>query len=187
MSLTRTVRALTALAVGLGCAVSGCSDNAKPKPLPSPSASSSSASPSATPPTMPAQARGTSAKSAEAFARFYVDLVNHASRTGDTSSLDQFGDDSCQSCQAISRNVAKIYDSGGRIESRGWSLRSVSAVPGQPLRRPILDLGVVQSPEQVQETSDGPRKSFEGGRQPMTMYLERTHEGWMVRRLDLVS
>ena len=88
---TRTSRRYVAVTVALLALVgaSGCTnDSAEPAPLPPQSSSatapatasepaSASGSPTAAP-SMPDAAKGTSAASAEVFARHYVDLINYA-------------------------------------------------------------------------------------------------------------
>jgi Family of unknown function (DUF6318) len=131
-------------------------------------------------------ARGTGTNAVKAFARHYIALVNFSSRTGRTSDLEDLSAQRCQSCRAIIRSIRDVYSAGGRIDSSGWSLNAVSLVPEQPTRRPILELGVIQSPERVRARSHGPIKRYKGGKQPMTMYLGRAHGAWSVTRLDLV-
>ena len=190
MTQRRTDRWLAGVLVALALAASGCTDTAKPKPLPStgpaPSASRS-ASASPTPPVLPEAAKGTSAASAKAFARFYIDSINFAARTGKTTSLATLGTTGCESCSAIQKNIERVYDAGGNIRSSGWRLTTIAVVPAQPKQRPILDLGVLQPSEVVKQTSTGPIKRYKGGRQPMTMHLRWTHSDWSVERLDLVS
>ncbi|MGZ5418156.1 MAG: DUF6318 family protein [Nocardioides sp.] len=194
MSVAHGIRGLRGplllrLAAG-ACAVvlvAGCTSNAEPSPLPEPSASSSAtASPSAAPPTMPPEADGTSPKAAKAFAHHYFDVINYAARTGDTEGLRELGTKDCVSCEAIASNVEKIYNAGGHIESEGWRLDVVTPVPAQPSDRPILDLGVVQSPEKVIERAGAREKSYPGGKKPMTMYLIRVGASWKADRIDEV-
>src|SRR4051812_38018201 len=92
--VSRTRAVLTALSLLPVLLVAGCSDDdPEPKFAPTPSESASSASPSssATPetpqPTMPEAARGSDASSAEAFVKFYWDVVNYAQTSGDLDPL----------------------------------------------------------------------------------------------------
>jgi hypothetical protein len=191
VSHSRTVHTVAALALFVGVGTTGCTEPAaKPKPLPSPSSSSVAESPTAsatpTPPSIPAEARGLGDDAAKAFAKHYVALINYSSRTGRTGELTAMSGSRCQSCQTIAGSIRDVYSAGGRIESRGWRLHALSVVPEQPIRRPILELGVIESPERVRRTANGPVKHFKGGRQPMTMYLRRAGGAWSVDRLDLV-
>jgi hypothetical protein len=136
---------------------------------------------------MPAEAKGTGAKAAKAFARHYIESINYAARTGDVAHLRSLGDTTCVSCKAIVGNISDIYSRGGRIDSRGWKLEVVSVVPGQSRRHPILDLGIRQFPERVVPRKGAAVKHFPGGKKPMTMYLEHGRGQWHVVRLDVVA
>jgi hypothetical protein len=136
---------------------------------------------------MPAAAKGTDERSAKAFARHYFDSINFAARTGDTSQLDTLGSGACESCDAIGRNIRRIYRAGGSIETEGWELRSLSPVPLQPRAKPVLDLSVFVNPETVVPRAGGPEKHYDGGKQAMTMYLAREDARWLVTKLDKVA
>jgi hypothetical protein len=169
---------------GAGCTSSD--DPPEPAPLPTESPSPTESSDDA-PPSLPPAANGKSARAAKAFARFYIDSVNFATRTGDTTQLAGLGSDDCESCSAIVGNIDTIYSSGGSIESKGWKLNVASLVPGQPATSPILDLGITQSPESVTTSAGAEPEKYPGGKQPMTMYLSRDGGTWKVTQLDLVS
>ena len=83
----------TAVAVLLGDA------SATPSETPSASGSPAAA------PSMPAGAKGTSAASAEAFARHYVDLINYAMDTGKTGQFVELSSRILQDCRAIARDI----------------------------------------------------------------------------------
>jgi hypothetical protein len=136
---------------------------------------------------MPAEARGTSKKSAKAFVRYYFVLINNAITTGDTEPLLRYGRDGCQSCSTIAENVDEIYDAGGSIKSLGWGLKGIYAVPQQPRSRPVFDLDVRLSPQEVRPRSGAKVKHYEGGKQPMTIHLSRQKDGWTVTQLDKVA
>lgn len=184
----RRRRALAAaLALALAATLPGCQSNPEPPPLDRAATSSSPApSPALTAPTLPPEARGTSKAAAKAFVRHYFDAVNHAMESGDTAYLRSLAERRCKSCQTVSGNIEETYESGGSITSRGWLVQSVSVVPLQPNRRPILDLGVLMTPERVVERKGAKAKTYNGGKQPMTLYLVLVQGEWKVARLDLV-
>ncbi|QIK66617.1 hypothetical protein G7072_09915 [Nocardioides sp. HDW12B] len=118
--------------------VAGCSDPA-PEPAPldsSPSASTeqtATAEPEPTsdvegPPEMPAAAKGTSRKSAEAFVRYAVDVLNYTSASLDTEPLRALSASGCKSCEAISGAVDELRSAGGRLEDGLWSIRDLGVV-----------------------------------------------------------
>ncbi|HET7414162.1 MAG TPA: DUF6318 family protein, partial [Arthrobacter sp.] len=139
------------------------------------------------PPTLPAAARGKGARAAKAFVRYYIATVNYATATGDTGQLRTLGTRGCVSCKAISRIIKRIYEADGSIDSHGWKLSSISIVPRQPKSKPMFDLGVVETPQDVYETANSRVKHYKGGKHPMTIHLQYRHAHWRVTRLDLVS
>ena len=177
-----------------GCAallvlgVAGCTSNAEPSPLPSPT-SSPSPSPSSTAaaPSLPPEAEGTSPAAAKAFVRYYFDVINYSARTGETELLRSLGTPSCISCEAIASNIEDIYSAGGHIESDGWQLQSVNAVPRRHPTRPAFDLGVMQSPESVVASEGATASDYPGGKKPMTIYVHGAAGTWQVTRLDEVG
>lgn len=183
----RAALGLLGLVLATGSLV-GCQSNPEPPPIEAASsAPSPSPSPTEAPPTLPAEANGTSEAAAKAFVRHFFDTVNHAVNTGQTEHLRQLGSTECESCEAIAGNIEETYGAGGSIQSKGWKLQSVSLVPGQPKASPILDLGVLMSGERVIEQAGAEPKTFDGGKQPMTMYLVRVAGAWRVSRLDRVA
>ena len=174
-----------ALAGGL-LGLAGCTSDAAPTPEPLPSRSASpSPSPSATPPSLPAEAEGTSPAAAKAFARHYFDLINYAARTGDTADLRAASAHECVSCDAIAGNIEEIYEAGGHIQGQGWELRLVRELKTAQ-GRSTLSLGVFLNTEAV-ISSSGNEERHESRRQPMTMHLASHSGAFKVQRLDLVS
>ncbi|MGN6574162.1 MAG: DUF6318 family protein [Nocardioides sp.] len=181
-------RVAASVAVALA-AVSGCTSSAEPTPAPTPTLSSSpseSPSPSAAPPTMPAEAEGTSPRAAKAFARHYFDVINYAARTGDTRQLRKLGTSDCVSCEAIARNIEKIYGAGGHIESDGWRLTSVRNLQTKN-GSAFLSLGVYLEAEDVISAAGHEPEHHDGRKQPMNLRLVNRAHGFSVSRLDLVS
>ena len=169
--------------------LTGCDSNPSPAPLPSesPSPSSSSPSPTAPPPTLPAAAKGTSEAAAKAFVRYWIDTLNYATATGETNALQNLGTADCESCKNFSDTIDEIYGAGGEVTSEGWDLRSATPVANQPRNMPILQLSMFLHPQTVRKTAGSAREQLDGGRQPMTMFLLRRDDEWVVNRLDLVT
>lgn len=189
----RRARALgVAVGVVLLGLLTGCNSNPEPEALPSesPSATSQSPSPSAsptpTPPTMPAAAKATSEASAKAFARFYIESINYAMRTGSTHRLRSLGANDCTSCTAIARNIEDVYGAGGHIKSDGWTLNAIRSL--QVTRaRAVMSLDVTLEPEVVVASAGAKPEKNQGGKQPMTIFLNRTSSTWSVAKVDLVA
>jgi len=83
-----------------------------------------------------------------------------------------------QSCSAVIGRVRNVYGAGGSIESRGWVIKSL-AVVGQP-KRPLVDAGLLLSPQSVTKQRGDRPVRFKGGRLPVTFRLIRIGHGWRV-------
>jgi hypothetical protein len=136
---------------------------------------------------MPAEARGTSGAAAKAFVRHWIDVLNSAAATGDTSQLRSLSRQSCESCLSIAERIDQTYSAGGRIEGGGWSVLALKAVGKQPQGAPILEAGVRLSDQDYQPSEDAKVEHFEGGPQPMVFRLSWIEGQWMVRQLDKVE
>jgi hypothetical protein len=120
-----TLRLVTCLAAG-GVVLSGCSDRQEandtlPEADASPSASESVLPPLGPPDLpMPAEARTQDAAGAEAFVRYYIDLINRTLTVMDAAPLREFSQ-GCEDCERIARNVeadatAGYSYSGGHVD-----------------------------------------------------------------------
>ncbi|TYP90828.1 DUF6318 family protein [Blastococcus xanthinilyticus] len=106
----------TSLALALGAlALTGCSEKQEASTsLPTPSASETTPElpplgPEDMP--MPDEARTQDAAGAEAFVRYYVDLINRTSRVMDAEPLRQFSD-GCRDCNRIADNTEEASAAG---------------------------------------------------------------------------
>jgi hypothetical protein len=186
---TRSRRGLVRYAVAaavVGMTLAGCGGETAPAPPPMESPSASSASPAApsesaaAAPTMPPAAKGTSTAAAKAFVRHYVSPINHAVATGETRALRAASSRDCKSCRNVIARVEDVYSAGGHIESRGWKVIAIRAVPGQPAKAPMFDVGLRLSKQSVVEKTGQQPKPFDGGRLPATFSLRLVGDTWSV-------
>lgn len=178
--------------------VSACSSTAEPAPLPRTSTSPSTTTDPPSPvselspspggaPTMPAAAHGRGARSAKAFVRYWVEVLDYSGPHGSTAALAQASGADCESCQALIRKINEIYAAGGYIRGSGWSLERIKAVPGQPRTRPILQVGMFLAPQEMRRRRNGSVRHYDGGDQPMVFHLGRLKGRWVVTQIDQVQ
>ena len=77
--------------------------------------STTSGTPTPTSPALPAAAEGITITSADAFARFYLQVIDYAAATGDVTLLVQSSDKGCISCDELSRHYSSVYKAGGSL------------------------------------------------------------------------
>ncbi|MBI2244131.1 MAG: hypothetical protein HYU55_09390 [Nocardioides sp.] len=120
VAVTRSRTVVAALCVVSVLALGACSGD-DPQPRFAPPSSSAPTSPSTTAvsgpvePTMPAAAQGTDAAAAEAFVRFYGEMVNYAQATGDLDGLESMTDQSCTACKGGLAALQRIFARDGRV------------------------------------------------------------------------
>jgi hypothetical protein len=188
-SLSRRKRyaALAAVLV-LGTA---CSED-PPAPDPIAAAPSTSTTPSATPspsgpPTMPAEAKGTSRKSAVAFVRHYVDLMNHSASALDPEPLRLLSAEDCAACRRILRSVEEVRDAGGRFVGGAWTVAEPRIVPGVVRRNAQVQLVVTYPRQRVFETKGAQPLKFAAGKTFYTFTLVPEGETWTVAAIEGVA
>ncbi|HEY0951987.1 DUF6318 family protein [Nocardioides sp.] len=185
--MNRSRTALTALALVPVLALGACSgDDPEPKLAPPPSSTAPS-SPSTTAvsgpvaPTMPAAARGDDAAAAEAFVKFYWEMVNYAQVTGDVDGLKALAS-RCGTCDAAVDYIANVYERGGHIrggEGRFRDLRANFLVrEGRP--RALVRGDLVSTRQRVDLPGSKKDESYPGGTLPFEVLVEVTSDGWVV-------
>ncbi|ABL81024.1 MULTISPECIES: DUF6318 family protein [unclassified Nocardioides] len=120
VAVTRSRTVVAALCVVSVLALGACSGD-DPQPRFAPPSSSAPTSPSTTAvsgpvePTMPAAARGSDAAAAEAFVRFYWEMVNYAEQTGDLVGLKRIARSECAACTRGIGYLQDVFAADGEI------------------------------------------------------------------------
>jgi Family of unknown function (DUF6318) len=190
VKIVRVTKRLTALALTLAsCLVmSACSGS-------SPDTSATSASPGTSPsgnttspspaPSIPAYATGADLHGQEGFARFWVDTVNKATDTGNTTAMKSLATRSCTTCAGFAHTLDKIYGAGGQVVSKGWKIQSLVPIANQPASQPGLELGIQLSPQTVTRRKGAKPKAYTGGVQNFRFFMIREGSYWLVQRLEI--
>ena len=185
----RRVSCVPALVVAgvLLVGATGCDANPAPGALPSepvPSAGRLWQSAPPTAPAMPVAAKGTGPRAAKAFVRHWIDSLNYAARSGDTSGLRASSSPRCAACSAIARFIDRVYAHGGSIKGDGWQLLETNAVGRAGRKQKTIDALVRVRPQVVFNDSAAAPKRYQGGRRLKTFWLSRSGSGWLIERLE---
>lgn len=57
---------------------------------------------------------------AVAFANAWVESLNHAMKSGDTTQLKDISSDGCAGCDSYVKKIGSIYEAGGRLSGGEW-------------------------------------------------------------------
>ena len=121
------------------------------------------------------------------YAGYWVESLNYATTSGDTTELKKLGTNKCEACVAFASTLDQIYGAGGRVQSKGWTLQNAVPIAGQPETEPALRMDVLVHPQKVTEKAGAKTKAYDGGPQAMTMFLVRRGDGWLIDRLDIAT
>lgn len=119
ITLTVFTRAAAIAALLLAAACGGEPEVLEPDPT---TAGTTDVSPTA--PRLPEQAREESDEGAAAFAAYWVDLFNYASRTGDVAELREFSS-SCRPCAEFAQSSEELAD-GERPTEDVWTIETTT-------------------------------------------------------------
>jgi hypothetical protein len=168
----------------LGFAGVGCtSSDDPPEPAPLPTESPSPSGEDQTPPELPSEAQGKSAKAAKAFAAHWIRTLNYAAENGDASSIRALSSSSCAACTAIADLIDKVHKDGGSIRGKGWETRRLELVSSADAGH-VVDAFVQVHPQIIIEKAGGSSTRFEGGRRLKTFWISSGPNGLQVDRLD---
>jgi hypothetical protein len=189
-----TLRLVAGLAAG-AIVLSGCSERQEASDtLPGADASPSASEPELPPLgppdlPMPAEARTQDAAGAEAFVRYYIDLINRTSTVMDAAPLREFSN-GCAGCDRIATDYESDAASGYRYDGGALALRQV----GKPL---ISDPTTAEvafrfdlEPLTVIDASGTPVPdlTFEGSRDSLgsaALQWVEVDQSWRAAQLDL--
>ena len=76
-------------------------------------------------PTMDKAALQFNEAGAEQAGRHFIDLMNYSWATGDTTFLDEFAEERCTYCRAISQRIHNLYDNGGWAHGLKYTVSQV--------------------------------------------------------------
>jgi hypothetical protein len=161
--------------------VAGCGGDPKADPSPSTSSAptvSPTPTPTPTPPVLPDAAKADTKAGAIAFVKYYVELVNSAQASGQTTALELVESSGCASCSNVRRGLDEIYSNGGHIEGGDWHAEARSAARRPDLQAWSVFADVTFGPQKVVRPSG--TTSLDGGQSPMTFVVRNNQGAWSV-------
>lgn len=163
--------------VALALLLSGCGGDPPPAAPPPPSPSPSHATAAA--PEMPEGAKEDSREGANAFVRYYVDLINHAQLTGNTATLARLEEPGCGSCNNGRKFLNGVYSAGGHILEGQIRLKIIDSFRNRALPGWTIDAALVFGPQTVVRPWRSPsNEELNGGRTVATYLVKRTEDRW---------
>ncbi|KAA1425861.1 DUF6318 family protein [Nocardioides antri] len=188
--LRRSLIGVATLSVALLGA--GCEEEDPSDPVTSPSETSQSApaSPSEPTPTdaapvepaLPPAANANTQAGAEAFVKYYWDVVNYATKSGDVQVLKQLDQPSCVGCAGGIQFIEGVYESGGRVVGGDYRITKL-----EPAQSPSGDWAITTHTtlglQRVVDAGDLNRK-YPGGHAKWLVAVSWIRGAWSVTTLE---
>jgi Family of unknown function (DUF6318) len=147
-------------------------------------ATTPTASPTPAAPALPAAAREDTPTGAETFARYYIEVLDYASHTGDIRALAVLGN--CGTCRAQVDGIKKFFAAGGHVEGgqiRVTDTESIRFETSAALVNVTYDQAAGKS-----VNADGGIDSSPALRgETFALTLGRSKGSWSVRRMQSVQ
>jgi hypothetical protein len=198
--LTRRTIATVISAACLSGVLIGCSDGDSDDPpdsgLPSKSETSPTSpttpttEPTPTEPTgrsapeLPAAATKYTKAGAIAFVRFYLELLNYATHTGDVDPIHQYSTNDCAGCQDDARFYRALYARGGRAKGL---VRNIHRVVGSAPARPedvYIGIEMNRTSGSYQLRRGAETKTLPREQSRLDFYLVWVHSHWLIGRVE---
>jgi hypothetical protein len=157
-----------------------CSSDPEPK---EPKRTATSATPTATPPTMPAQAKEDTPEGAAAFVKHYIDVFNYASNTGDVEELSRLSSPACKGCQSYIKLYRDTYKAGGYIKGSDWTLGDLRLQ--QDDTTTYVTTIATTEPGPYKQSRNTPERKSTGKDNKVSFAVERVASRWQLSQLGL--
>jgi len=157
-----------------------CSSDPEPK---EPKRTVTSATPTATPPTMPAQAKEDTPEGAAAFVKHYIDVFNYAASTGDVEELSRLSSPDCEGCQRYIKLYRDTYKGGGYFKDDGWALGDLRLRKGDATT--YVTTVASTEPGPYRESKDEPERNSSGQDNKVSFAVERRQSDWQMTQMGL--
>lgn len=142
-----------------------------------------SATPTATPPTMPAQAKEDTPEGAAAFVKHYIDVFNYAASTGDVEELSRLSSPDCKGCQSYITLYRDTYKAGGYFKDSDWTLGDLRLRKGGTTT--YVTTVASTKPGPYRESKDEPERTSSGQDNEVSFAIERMSSDWQVTQIGL--
>lgn len=139
-------------------------------------------SPSTAPVTsaLPPLAKTESSAGANAFVRFYMDVINRSWHARWGSLVRRYSDADCVSCRGIASSMDKIREDGGFYRGGDWIVTSTTPVPLQESSRPIIHTAVTVTAGAWKRSEADRLRRIRADKMYIDVHLVWSQPGWRV-------
>jgi hypothetical protein len=170
----RSLLTLAAALLATTLLLTACGDSTS---IADPPVAPSSTSPSPNPPPK--------RETPEHFVRRWSAEDTRMQNTGDTKPFRQLSRH-CSACSELADRIASIYDAGGYVRTRGWTIEHVRVI-SRTAESIVLNLDVDSHPTRYREKAGSPEMSLPGGKTQCRLAITPHNSTWNVTSLARVA
>jgi hypothetical protein len=83
--------------------------------------------------------------------------------------------------------IDRVYAAGGKFKGEGWTVRNIRYEPFQPVRAPVLTVGLAVAAQELVESAGAQPTTFPPGRNQLTLRLQWQDDRWLLNRVERLS
>lgn len=188
--MSRPTRILAAV-LTTALLTTACDNTTTTPPATSPTTAASTPAPSTPPkptvaePVLPAAAKGITVSSADAFARFYLQVIDYATATGQVGLLNRSSDKGCISCGQLSKLYGSIYKAGGSVTGDFRSNNvAISGVRLTGTKAAVVTLRSTAGRHIVKHSATAKPTTYTGETATWTLTLANASGQWVMYEME---
>jgi hypothetical protein len=131
-------------------------------------------------PALPTRAQSETPAGAEAFVRYFIEVLNYAQKTGDTARLRQVSTSRCAACEGYVEAIERAYSTGGRVKGGALTVGGLRELP-KDYGADWGGYGRGRATPQTIFRGDGSKSSFDGGRFALYAYTRWVDHQWAMQ------
>ncbi|WP_177191308.1 DUF6318 family protein [Flavimobilis marinus] len=132
-------------------------------------------------PEPPAEMKGTDALAAIETAEYFVEALNHALASGETTTIESLAADECGPCTMLITDIDNLYETGAWQEGGQISVKDATVPDDYAELQQLPVQFYAEQSESASVTADGERRAGAAGRKyVLQVVVEQQQERWMV-------
>ena len=134
---------------------------------------------------IPAYATTNNDQGAQNFTRYWIDTLNKATVSGDTTKVRKISKTSCTTCTDFANRLDGIYKAGGNVQTKGFKVKKLLTDSSVPKPGAGVSVVMTATPQTLVEKKGAAPRQLKGGDLRVRMIMVRVKDHWAMDRIDI--
>jgi hypothetical protein len=134
---------------------------------------------------IPAYATTNDDQGAQNFGRYWIDTLNKATVSGDTSKVRSISKSSCETCTDFANRLDGIYKAGGSVKTDGFKVKKILNDSSVPKPGAGVSVVLTATPQTLVEKKGAAPRHIKGGDLRLRLIMVRVKDHWAMDRIDV--